>query len=108
MGFKFFLLLALAIVLLISSNVVARDLAETSTVNENEEANKETKGVNDEKYGGWGGYGGYGGGGRGYGGYGGYGGRGGGWGGGGGGYGGYGGYGGGGYGGYGRGRGGYN
>ncbi|GAV62404.1 GRP domain-containing protein [Cephalotus follicularis] len=57
MGFKVFLFLGLlsAIVLLISSNVAARDLAETST----EEANKETNGVNDAKYGddrgGWGG-----------------------------------------------------
>ncbi|CAK9133402.1 unnamed protein product [Ilex paraguariensis] len=89
MGSKAFLFLGLsmAIVLLITSEVAARELAETSTTNENTD---ETNGVDDAKYPG-GGYGGNPGGG-----YGGYPG------------GGYGGYPGGGYGGYpGGGRGGY-
>ncbi|KAJ4730142.1 Glycine rich protein [Melia azedarach] len=77
MGSKIFLLLGLlmAIVLLISSEVAARDLAETSAdLNQNAEEAKETNGFDDAKdrgygnpgYGGGrGGYGGHPGGGRG-------------------------------------------
>ncbi|KAK6259833.1 hypothetical protein SCA6_014307 [Theobroma cacao] len=83
MSSKTFILLSLlaAVVLLISSEVAARDLAETTTkINNAEEALETTDvGTDDAKYGGYegrGGYGGYGGyGGRS--GYGGYGGRGG-------------------------------
>ncbi|KAH9793538.1 hypothetical protein WN944_011044 [Citrus x changshan-huyou] len=87
MGSKVFLMLGLlvSIVLLISSEAAARDLAETSNDDQkNGEVAGETNGVDDAKYnggyggypgGGRGGYGGYPGGGRG--GYGGYPGRGG-------------------------------
>ncbi|XP_038886927.1 cold and drought-regulated protein CORA-like isoform X2 [Benincasa hispida] len=79
-----FLGLLLAFVLLISSEVAARDLAETSSKKDNE-VTVETNGVEDAKYGGGydrgygGGRGGYGHGGYGHGGYGGRGGYGGGY-----------------------------
>ncbi|KDO58487.1 hypothetical protein CISIN_1g032762mg [Citrus sinensis] len=75
MGSKVFLMLGLlvSIVLLISSEAAARDLAETSNDDQkNGEVAGETNGVDDAKYNG--GYGGYPGGGRGYPGRGGYGG----------------------------------
>ncbi|XP_062150577.1 glycine-rich protein DC7.1-like [Alnus glutinosa] len=66
MGSKAFLLLGLllAIVLLISSEVSARDLAKTSSHQRKVEATKEANGVDDAKYGEFGGkpgggYGGY-------------------------------------------------
>ncbi|KAK6259555.1 hypothetical protein SCA6_014029 [Theobroma cacao] len=79
MSSKVFLLLALvaAVVLLVSSEVVAKDLAETSTEKKNGEVATKTAGLDDAKHGGYGGYGGHGGNGGhgGGGGYGGYGGR---------------------------------
>ncbi|XP_030928210.1 cold and drought-regulated protein CORA-like [Quercus lobata] len=60
MGSKAFLLLALmlAIVLLISSDVAARELAETSSNLKNAEVSTKTNDVDDAKYGGHEGYGG--------------------------------------------------
>ncbi|KAA8524782.1 hypothetical protein F0562_011205 [Nyssa sinensis] len=73
-----FLVLSLAFVLLITSEVAARELAETSTSKENTHEAEESNGIDNAKYGGYGGYpgggnggypgGGYGGNGGGYGG----------------------------------------
>ncbi|XP_021890154.1 glycine-rich protein-like [Carica papaya] len=58
MASKIFLLLglSLAILLLISSEVAARDLAETETQQEHGEVEEETNGVEEAKYPGYGGY----------------------------------------------------
>ncbi|KAA8524780.1 hypothetical protein F0562_011203 [Nyssa sinensis] len=58
-----FLVLSLAFVLLITSEVAARELAETSTSKENTHEAEESNGIDNTKYGGYGGYpgGGYGG-----------------------------------------------
>ncbi|CBI28785.3 unnamed protein product, partial [Vitis vinifera] len=74
MGSKAFVFLALlwAVLLLISSEVAARDLAETSTEQKKTEVAAKTNGVDDAKYPGYGGYPGGGNGGYPGGGYGGY------------------------------------